>query len=465
MLQFNLGLTPFTAFKCTPILKNRPQRRFSSFAYPLAMAAILGTSATCFYILFACSLNKQLDERLLSLGQGAIPGLDTVKTEGKRSLERNFPWSYLLSTHQQSIEWFDANSQLLAREGGSVYQFLPIDNPSIKHLREGVPLFQTQGQIRSVTITVYAKNIAQANLDKTTPLLDGYIRVNQSTQDLENILYLLRLGLAGLTILIVISISGFYFAQKPLEPIQETNQALEQSFQAKDLFAINLSHHLRNLLTRINLSVELMLSHAERFQPSDSRKLETINVAAQQMQRLIEDLLFLSRNNTDAISSEMERLVIPLDEMIFAVVQKFEAIATAKKITLEVYLSPGISIKGDAAQLNRLFSILLDNALKYTDAGGKVTLSLTKARGVTVFKLEDTGIGIAPESLPFIFRWFWHSEPKRERQHEGMGLGLAIAQSIVERHGGKISATSREGIGSSFQISLPITSEMETVLY
>jgi signal transduction histidine kinase len=140
-------------------------------------------------------------------------------------------------------------------------------------------------------------------------------------------------------------------------------------------------------------------------------------------------------------------------------VGQFESVAIAKNITLGANLSTGISVRGDAAQLKRLFSILLDNALKYTDAEGSVTLSLTQSSDFAAVTVEDTGIGIASESLPFIFRWFWHSEPRRERQHEGLGLGLAIAQSIVEQHGGRISVVSREGSGSSFQVSLPIDLE------
>jgi signal transduction histidine kinase len=455
----NFGLMlQFTALKRISIKNNRPLRRLLPLAYPIAMAAILGTSATFFYILLARSFNQQLDEQLLNLGRAAVPSLDIVKTKGYQGLNRSLPWGYLLSTHQQSIEWFDAESQLLAQEGTRVPKFLPLKNLSTKSLSEGSPLFQKQGSIRSVTITVYAKNTYEANLGRTKRLLEGYIRASQSTQEMEATLYQLRLGLGlvGITILILISISGFYLARPPLESIEQAPQVIEQSFQATDQFAVNLSHHLRNLVTRINLAVELMLNHSERFGPSDSRKLETIKVATQQMQRLIEDLLFLTRNNSDAIAPEMEKLVLPLDEMLHSVIGRFEPIATAKEITLEVHLSPDISVKGDAAQLNRLFSILLDNAFKYTDAGGTVTLSLTKSSGVAVVTVEDTGIGIPSESLPFVFRWFWHSEPKRERQHEGLGLGLAIAQTIVEQHGGKISVVSREGIGSSFQVNLPV---------
>jgi signal transduction histidine kinase len=455
--MFNLS-----SLKRLLIKKNRPLRRLMPLAYPIAMAAILGISATSFYILFARSLNKQLDERLLILGQAAVPSLDIVKTKSRQDVDRSVPWGYLLSTHHQSLEWFDSDLQPLAHEGTSFSKFLTLENLSTKSLGEGVPLFQQQGQVRSVTIAVYTKNLHAASFSRTTPLLKGYVRVSQSTQEIEATLYQLRLGLGlvSITLLIIIaSMSSIHLAQQTSEPIEQAPQAIEQGFQSSDQFAVNLSHHLRNLLTRVNLSVELMLSHSERFQPSDARKLETINVATQQMQRLIEDLLFLARNNTDESATEMEKLPISLDEMLRYVVGQFESVAIAKNITLGANLSTGISVRGDAAQLKRLFSILLDNALKYTDAEGSVTLSLTQSSDFAAVTVEDTGIGIASESLPFIFRWFWHSEPRRERQHEGLGLGLAIAQSIVEQHGGRISVVSREGSGSSFQVSLPIDLE------
>ena len=427
-------------------------------AYLSAISAILGISATSFYILSARSLDKQLNERLLNLGQAAIPSLNTVKSNTRQGLECKLSWNHLLSTHQQRLEWFDANGQFLAQEGTNLSQFLSFKNLSREKLQKNFPLLEKQGDLHSVTIAVYRNNTYETNLGKTRPQVEGYIRASQSRQEIEATLSQLRLGLVlvGILLLIITSMSSIYLTHPNLIPQRPTPEPIDENFQGREQFSVNLAHHLRNLLTRINLSVELMLRHSERFHPSDFRKLTTIDAATQQMQRLVEDLLFLARYDPQKNSTKLKKLPLSLEKIIHSVVKEFQLKATTKKITLEVRLSPEISVRGDVTQLKRLFSILLNNALKYTDAGGKVTISLSQSRGIAVVTVDDTGIGIPPESLPFVFQWFWHSEQKRERQEEGLGLGLAIAKAIVEQHEGKISVVSREGIGSSFQVCLPL---------
>ena len=427
-------------------------------AYLSAISAILGISATSFYILSARGLDKQLDERLLALGQAAIPSLNIVKSNTRQDLRRKLSWNHLLSTHQQSLEWFDANGQFLAQEGTNLAQFLPFKALPQEKLQNNFPLLEKKGDLRSVTIAVYGKDTYETNLGKTTPQVEGYIRASQSRRAIEATLSQLRLKLVivGILLLIITSMSSIYLTYPNLIPQRPSSKPIDENFQRREQFSVNLAHHLRNLLTRINLSVELMLRHSERFHPSDFRKLTTIDTATQQMQRLVEDLLFLARHNPQENPTKLKKLPLSLEKILHSVVKEFQLKATTKKITLEVRLSPEISVKGDVNQLKRLFSILLNNALKYTDAGGKVTISLSQSRGIAVVTVDDTGIGIPPESLPFVFQWFWHSEMKRERQEEGLGLGLAIAQAIVEQHEGKISVVSREGIGSSFQVCFPI---------
>ena len=99
---------------------------------------------------------------------------------------------------------------------------------------------------------------------------------------------------------------------------------------------------------------------------------------------------------------------------------------------------------------------MLDNAIKYTEAGGKVVLSLTKKRLCAVVLVEDTGVGIATEHLPFIFRRFWRADKARFRRTEGFGLGLAIASAIAQQHKGKITVSSKLGVGSCFEVYLPL---------
>lgn len=147
---------------------------------------------------------------------------------------------------------------------------------------------------------------------------------------------------------------------------------------------------------------------------------------------------------------------LPLDKLLKDLVHLFEPQAKAKGITFTSSLLVGISVKGDAAQLKRLFSNLLENALKYTAAEGSVVLSVTTRNWVAVVQVEDTGVGIAPEHLPFIFQRFWRADKARFRQVEGSGLGLAIAQVIAQQHGGKITVSSQLGRGSCFQVYLPL---------
>ncbi len=118
-------------------------------------------------------------------------------------------------------------------------------------------------------------------------------------------------------------------------------------------------------------------------------------------------------------------------------------------------------VKGDASQLNRLFSNLLGNAIKYTERGGEVNLSLAKSKQNAVIAIQDTGIGIARENLSYVFQRFWRDERVRKQKTEGSGLGLAIAKTIVKKHQGKITVESELGLGTCFKVYLPLVKEKE----
>ena len=416
-------------------------------AYLTAMAAIFGTSSAALYVFFARSLNQQLNEQLLTLAQAADPSLGTIQTEGRQTLSRDLPWRNLFSRREQSLEWYSADGELLAREG-TVFPPFPLVkdiSASASGLSQGSPIFQKADQMLSVTIAVYAEE-----LEEKTLRLKGYIRASQSTEQLQVTLNQLLVGLelGGITALILISLSGVYLTQQALEP-------MKQSFQRLQQFTADVSHELRNPLSSIGMATELMLCNREQMQPSDVKKLEMIDSAAAQMKRLVEDLRFLSRTDAGAPTVQ-ERSAISLDELLRALVEQFEPIAQLKGITFQAKLPAGLSVKGDVSQLSRLFSNLLENALKYTEAGGSVTLSLGKSRGNAVISVTDTGIGIAAEYLPFVFQRFWRSEQARSQQQEGLGLGLAIAQAIARQHGGEITVSSKLGVGTCFRGRLPL---------
>ncbi|WP_228060415.1 MULTISPECIES: sensor histidine kinase [unclassified Coleofasciculus] len=163
----------------------------------------------------------------------------------------------------------------------------------------------------------------------------------------------------------------------------------------------------------------------------------------------------MARTDTTT-APKTEWTAIPLQELLEDGVEFLEWEAEAKNIALKSNLESGVFVKGDASQLRRLFSNLLENALQYTPSGGTVLLSMSKGDTFAIATVEDTGIGIAPEHLSFIFDRLWREDRARTYREEGSGLGLAIAQAIAQRHGGEITVSSELGVGSCFKVLLPM---------
>ena len=414
--------------------------------YTAAMTAIFGTSAAVLYVFFSRSLNQQLNDHLLTLVQTAVPSLDAVKTQGRQGSERDLPRRHLFSRREQSLEWYSADGELLAREGTVFPKFPLVRSVSPPGLKENFPAFQQQDQTRTVTIPVYADEP-----EENRPQLKGYIRASESTEHLQMTLHQLQvgLGLEAVTALMLASLSGTYLTQQALEPIKQTCQQLKQ-------FTTEISHQLRNPLTRIGMATDLLLYHREQMQPSDVRKLEMIDTAAARIQHAVEDLLFLVRTDAAGASISFEQSTVPLDQLLRTLAGKFDSQAQIKGITFQARLPTSLSVKGDAIQLSRLFSNLLENALQYTEAGGSVTLSWEQSKRSAVVWVKDTGIGIATEHLPLVFERFWRSEQAQSQQPQGLGLGLTIAQAIARGHGGEITVSSKVGEGSCFQVRLPL---------
>jgi signal transduction histidine kinase len=417
--------------------------------YLLVMSAIFGTSSIAIYIFFSRSLEQQLNERLQLLTEAAIPSLRLVKNRGILSLDNELPWQDLFR-HNQSLEWFTPNGNLLAKEG-KYFSNLPRSQALAASLREGFPILQQQGQVRTFSIAVYAKG-----RDKTTLRLEGYIRASESTQELVWKLEQLRLGLGlgGVTVLVLSSVSGIGLTWLTLQPMQRNLRRLKQ-------FTTDLAHELRNPLTAISTTVELLRSHQAGLSPAQVRKLAIIDRANDQIIHLVEDLLILSRANidNDRLERDFHFVPVPLEELLQDLVDRFEPQAHIKQIQFTPHLRTGMVVKGDRHKLSRLFSNLLDNALKYTTKGGRVALFLEQEQRFAVIRIEDTGIGIAPDSLPLIFQRFWRADKVRIGQKDGLGLGLAIAQAIVQQHHGEIKVSSRVGVGSSFRVFLPLDAQ------
>jgi signal transduction histidine kinase/CheY-like chemotaxis protein len=245
--------------------------------------------------------------------------------------------------------------------------------------------------------------------------------------------------------------------------LEETSLRLAEASEAKDKFLAVLSHELRTPLTAI-LGYAKLVRRGKLDAAETDRALEVVERNVKLQTRLIEDLLDVSR----IISGSLRLQVKPigLGPVIEVAVANVSPGAQAKGVRLHVVLDPSAAlIAGDPVRLQQILSNLLVNAVKFTPSAGTVEVRL-EGRGTEVqISVADTGTGIRPDFLPYVFDRFRQGDSSEARGHGGLGLGLAIVRHLVELHNGSIRAESRgEGQGATFTVSLPALVGAETSL-
>jgi signal transduction histidine kinase len=379
----------------------------------------------------------------MTLAQAAAPSLNDVKTKGNKYLDQvnEVPWRDIFNYDEQSLEWFNEKGELLARKGKIQLE----DSPTPGSWRQK----PKKGSIKSHTISVF---IRDRSTPGKKPSIAGFIRAIQSTTEVETIqnqlLWVLMIG--ALMTLVLIGFGGYWLTQKSIEPIEKSFARLKQ-------FTADASHELRGPLTAIKASVDVMQNHPERIHPKDVKKMSAIASATTQMSQLIQDLLFLARTEDNTVyTPPRESSAIPLKKILQDLLTFLEPFANEKNVALKSDLLADVSVLGDKGQIIRLFSNLIQNALQYTPEGGTVAVGLVQQNRSAIVSVKDTGIGIPPDQLPYIFDRFWRADKARSRREGGTGLGLSIASVIAQTHGGKITVTSKVNAGSCFQVKLPI---------
>lgn len=224
--------------------------------------------------------------------------------------------------------------------------------------------------------------------------------------------------------------------------------------RAKDEFLAMVSHEVRTPMTAI-LGWARMLRAGQLDEATRVRAIETIERNVKTQAQLIEDLLDISRIITGKL--KLDTQVVDLRPVIEAAIETVRPAAEAKSIQLQALLHPGTSpVTGDAGRLQQVVWNLLSNAVKFTDPGGFVEISLTSNDTQVKITVRDTGKGINPDFLPYVFDRFRQADTTSTRIHGGLGLGLAIVRHLVEMHGGTVEAASKgEGKGATFTVTLP----------
>ena len=255
----------------------------------------------------------------------------------------------------------------------------------------------------------------------------------------------ISVGSLSLVLLFFISI---YFTNKAIKPLEET-------FKKQKQFIADASHELRTPLTIINTNVSLLRENEMETIYSQRKWINYIESQADRMSTLINEMLSLA--NLDANKKKEEKVNINLSKMVSDSLLIFEVVIFEKGLILEEDLANNIFIKGEQNQIKKLISILMDNAIKYTNNNGKITVSLINERIKSKLIVRNTGECIKKEHLDKIFERFYRVDDSRDRGTGGYGLGLSIAKAIVEDHKGKIHAESIINNETSFIIELPLS--------
>ena len=219
-------------------------------------------------------------------------------------------------------------------------------------------------------------------------------------------------------------------------------------------FLANVSHELKTPLTSIQGFSQAIVDGAVTRPEDLAEAGRIINDEAQRMRGLVDDLLYLSQVEAGEFIMHLDR--ISPNELLAATSERFQRRAEQAEVGLVVDATPTPPIKADARRLEQALANIVDNAVRHTPAGGRVTLRSAAENGHVRLAVHNTGSVIAPAALPLIFDRFFQADPTGARADANTGLGLAITKEIVEAHGGAVTATSSAEAGTEFVITLPI---------
>jgi len=251
-----------------------------------------------------------------------------------------------------------------------------------------------------------------------------------------------------------IDVLGTTFQHMSERIIQQVKQLQHTDASRRELVA-NVSHDLRTPLASLQGYLEtLSLKDSILSQGDKQHYIELALKHSQRLGKLISELFELAMLDTQGTQSHFE--TISLSELLQDVAQKFRLKAEDRKLTLKTFLpKDAMFVSADIAMLERVLENLLENAIKYTQIGGTVSLTLTQENNKLITRVEDTGQGIPAEDLPHIFERFYRVEKHRKSSPEGTGLGLAISKRILQLHDSPINVTSTLGEGTCFSFVLP----------
>jgi heavy metal sensor kinase len=250
------------------------------------------------------------------------------------------------------------------------------------------------------------------------------------------------------------------------DQLQRLSETLNQMFSRLELsvrrikqFTADASHELRAPITLIRTTAEVAAQHREREAGEYLSALDDILAESERTSQMVESLMLLAR--ADAEKEPIDRHSVDLCHIARAAAEQGEKLAATRRIQFTASVPPGpLPICADVEAVRRAVLVLIDNAIKYSNPGGRVSVSVAAEGTDAVVSVADTGIGMAPEDLPHIFDRFWRADRARSRSQGGAGLGLSIAKWIADVHRGSIQVESTVGQGSVFRLRIPLVNQI-----
>ncbi len=274
------------------------------------------------------------------------------------------------------------------------------------------------------------------------------MQVGRSTEpetEALNRLLLILIGGGGAGVLLALA-GGFFLAGRTLAPIRT-------AMDRQRAFVADASHELRTPLSLIRASAELLKRQATKSGQTGQASLDDIIQETDRLNGLVGQMLTLAR--ADADQAPLSQADVDLNQLTADTARQMRLLAEPRNTTIDLQMDGPITVKGDPTRLRELLTILLDNAVKYSDPGAAVQVRLQPLPGKAQIKVSDNGPGIPAEAMPHIFDRFYRVDKARSREMGGAGLGLAIAKWIVDSHDGTIRVDSAPAAGTTVTVELP----------
>ncbi len=301
-----------------------------------------------------------------------------------------------------------------------------------------------QFKIDSITYnTTYSSGNYSVSASTNDLIQIAFLDITDSQKSLNNLL--ITFILVGIVMLIAIFFVSLIFANSSIKPISIAWEKQKQ-------FVADASHELKTPLAIISANTDALLLNEFDTINNQKKWIDYIKFETERMSKLVNDLLYLAR--TENTTTQTIYTNFNISNILNNVILTMEAIIFEKGITLTQSIEEELSVTGDSGQINQVFVILLDNAIKYVNDKGSIDITLKRSKKGIIFTITNTGIGIKDDALSKIFDRFYRMDEARTHEDGGYGLGLSVAKTIITKTGGKIWAESIENQYTTFTIIL-----------